>query len=82
MPRSPQIRSAAQLIQTVLQQSGRQGILTLFSIIQNLNPEHRQVLRDMVAAWRAGEVLTPRQQTLLHRLAIQLRNEMRHVKEG
>jgi hypothetical protein len=80
--KSARISSAAQMINSTLEQSGREGVQTLFSIIQNLNPEHRQVLRDMVTAWRAGEILTPRQQTFLHWLAIRLRNEMRHAKEG
>jgi len=81
-PSSPKIRFAAQLIHSTLQQSGRQGVVTLFSILRNLNPEQRQMLRDMVTSWRAGNPLTPRQQTFLLMLAVHLRNQMRQPKEG
>jgi hypothetical protein len=80
--RPTQSSFAAQILHSTLQQSGRQGALTLFSIIQGLDRQQRRVLRDMVTSWRAGEALTPRQETFLHWLAIHLRNEMRHVKEG
>lgn len=82
MPRSAEVTSAAQLIHSTLQQSGRQGVLTLFSIIRRLNNEQRQVLREIATSWRAGNALTPSQQTFLHMLAVQLRNQVRQGKEG
>jgi hypothetical protein len=80
--RPTQVSFAAHMLHSILQKSGRQGALTLFSIIQGLDRQQRRVLRDMVTSWRAGEALTPRQETFLHWLAIHLREEMRHVKEG
>jgi hypothetical protein len=80
--KSAPISSAAQLIHSTLEQSGWEGVQTLFSIIQDLNAQQRQVLRDMVTSWRAGESLTRDQQTFLHWLAVHLRNEMRHAEEG
>jgi hypothetical protein len=79
---SAKIRTATRLIHSTLQQSGRQGVLTLFSILRDLNPEQRQTLRDMVKSWRAGKTLTPRQKSFLKMLAVHLRNKMRQTKEG
>ena len=80
MPATAEVTNAAKLIRSTLQESGRQGILTLFSIIRGLNDEQRQVLRDMYTAWRAGNAFTPRQQAFLYMLAVQLRGQVR--KEG
>jgi hypothetical protein len=65
-----------------LQQSGREGVLALHSILRNLNPAERQILRGIVTSWRAGNRLTQSQHTFLLILAVHLRNEMRHLKEG
>ncbi len=79
-PNSAEVTNAAQMIHSTLQQTGRPGLLTLFSIIRGLNNQQRQVLRELYANWRAGNALTPNQQTFLHMLAVQLRNQVNQGK--
>lgn len=68
--------TGAELIRSIVQEHGREGLLTLVSILRKLPLEQREALRELVDARRAGAVITPRQQALVHMVAVRLRAQM------
>lgn len=69
--------AGADLIRSIVQEHGREGLLTLVSILRNLPLEQREALRELVDARRAGAAITPRQQALVHMVAVRLRAQMK-----
>jgi hypothetical protein len=70
-------QAGAELIRSILQQQGREGLLTLISILRDLPLEQREAIRELVNARRSGNPLTPRQQALVHMVAVRLRAQMK-----
>ena len=66
-----------ELIRSILQQHGREGLLTLVSVLRNLPLQQREAIREVVNARRSGTPLTPRQQALVHMVAVRLRAQMK-----
>jgi len=65
------------MIRSILEEHGRDGLLSLASVVRGLHPAQRQLLREMFQTWRTGKSLNLKHKALLQLIVLRLREKVR-----
>ena len=76
------VRANIEQLRRLLEKHGRLGLDALWSVVQQLNPEQRQFLRQVVQAMAGGQSLTNEQRQAFHRLIVDVRLALNEREEG
>jgi len=76
------VRANVQQLRKLLEKHGRLGLAALWSVVQQLNPDQRQFLREAVEAMAGGKSLTNAQRQAFHRLIVDVRLALNEKEEG